>query len=273
MHHLSKSILPAALALSLSACGGDGSVSTITPPVVSVTPAPSPTPTPTPTPIPTPTPTPSPTPSPTPAPPPIGTLDDGVTVVIAEGDSITSPKSTAFYASAWAASQPAITFHNRAVGGSTIKSMTERRDASLALKPDVLTVFIGANDFGPDAVTYSQKIFDYVAPYRAVGTKVYIATVIPQFNALDKWAPEARNAERRKYAQIIQESVGSKIDGIIDFGRAPMIGDDGAPYNKQLFGDGVHPTSIGYNGGFGGHDYLLDAYRKVMDPFILSLKK
>lgn len=278
MKVLCRSLAPLALVLSLAACGGDGSVSTagVMPPAVIVAPTPSPTPTPAPapppSPAPTPAPTPSPTPSPSPTPPPIGTLNDGVTVVLAEGDSITSPKSASYYASAFARSLTNVTFHNTAVGGSTLKSLIDRRDADLALKPDILTVFVGANDFGPDAVTYSERVFAYVAPFRALGTKVYIATVLPRNIANDTMTPALRNAERRKYAQIIQAAVGTRIDGIIDFGRAPIVGDDGAPFNTQIFGDGVHPTTISYNGGIGGHDYLLDVYRKVLEPALQAFR-
>lgn len=288
MHYLSRSLVPIALALSLSACGGgegaspggpSGGVVVVPPPAPAPAPAPSPapvpspTPAPTPTPSPTPTPAPTPTPTPSPSPPPIGTLDDGVTVLLAEGDSITSPKSVVYYASAFAAARSTITFHNKAVAGSVLKNLIDRRDGDLALKPDVLTVFVGANDFGPDAVTYAQRVFDYVAPFRALGTKVYIATVLPRNIAQDNMVPAVRNAERRKYAQLMQDAVGKRIDGVIDFGRAPIIGDDGAPFNTQIYGDGLHPTGIGYNGGIGGHDYLLDAYRKIIDPVLQALRK
>lgn len=275
MNYLSKSLAPLTLAMSLVACGGDTAVSSsggATPVVVATpTPAPAPSPTPTPSPTPAPTPTSSPSPTPSPPPPPVGTLNDGVTVVVAEGDSITSPGSIGYYASAYASTRPSITFHNEAVGGSGLKTLLTRRDAALALKPDILTVFVGANGFGPDAVTYAEQVFAYVAPFRAMGTKVYVATVLPRNIANDPVSPAFRNAERRKYAQIIQDAVGTRVDGIIDFGRAPIIGDDGAAFNTQLFSDGVHPTKIGYNGGLGGHDYLLDIYRKALDPALQRL--
>ena len=138
----------------------------------------------------------------------------------------------------------------------------------MALHPDVMTVFIGANDFTPsDPQGYAQKVFDYVAPFRAMGTKVYVATILPKLSA-DSAAMSARNAGRREYAQIIKDAVGKQIDGYIDFGGIPIMGDDGAPYNTQLYSDGTHPTWRNYNGGIGGHDYLYDAYTKVMDPVV-----
>lgn len=267
---MKHSLAPLALALALCGCQvDDGSSSPPTGSVVSVTPTPTSITSPAPSPTPAPAPTPSSTPTP---PPPTATLDDGVTIIVAEGDSITAPTTPKYYAGAFAAAHPDIQFKNIAVGGSMLKQLVERREAALALRPDILTVFIGANGFGPDAATYAALVLEYVAPFRALGTKVYVGTVLPRNIAGDPMTPELRNAERRKYAEIMQLEVGKGIDGIIDFGRAPIVGDDGAPLNRQIYVDGLHPTTRDYNGGIGGHDYLFDVYEKALTSALKSIQ-
>ncbi len=265
-----RTIIAAMSLVSLAACTADEvSQSPVSPPdaIVVPTPSPSPTPAPTPTPTPVPTPTPSPTPSPIPSGSP---LNDGKTIIVAEGDSITSPQADGVYSGAFKAAHPKIEFYITAVGGSGLNNVLRRQQDDMALKPDILTLFIGANDFGDDPANYADRVFKYAEPFRAMGTKVYVATLLPKAKS-DGTISAERNHARRVYAQIIEDAVGTKIDGIIDFGRHEIMGHDGAPLNLQLYKDGLHPTWRGHGGGYGGHDYLLEIYTPIVEKAIKNL--
>ena len=123
-------------------------------------PAPAPTPTPAPVPSPTPPPTPAPAPAPTPAPTPTPPPKQaGNPVVVSEGDSI-SIFYAGNYPGIYARTHPDVDLHGLAVGGSTLGSMEMRIGAVQALKPDVVTVFIGANDLGKysSANAYTDRL-------------------------------------------------------------------------------------------------------------------
>lgn len=184
-------------------------------------------------------------------------LDDGKTVLVAEGDSITSPEAAGYHAWDFHLANPSIEFHNEAVGGSTLKTLLARRDATLALKPDVLTVFVGANDFDfNDPAGYAARVFAYAAPFRALGTKVYVATLTPTSES-----PARRNQARALYAAALDAAVDKQIDGVIDFGRDPVMGADNAWANKTLYSDGFHPTAL-------GQQWLNVIYTATMAPVI-----
>ena len=261
------------LPLVFSGCTLDGQPQTVEDPApILVVQEPVGTPSPSPAPTPSPEPQPAPAPAPAPAPTP-GILDDGKTVIVAEGDSITSPNSSGVYSGGFAAKYPNIEYHITAVGGSGLGGVISRSETDMELKPDILTVFIGANDFGDNAKGYADKVFAYVKPFREMGTKVYIGTILPKLKATTKMPDPVRNEARREYAQIMQDAVGTKIDGVFDFGGHPIIGQDGAPLNLQLFKDGLHPTWRNHGGGYGGHDYLFEVYEKTMLEALEQLER
>ncbi len=74
-------------------------------------------------------------------------FESWVTILVAEGDSI-SVEYGGYYTGAFKARHPDIQMHIKAVGGSGLDMLAKRQNEALALKPDVLTVFIGANDLG-----------------------------------------------------------------------------------------------------------------------------
>src|SRR5438270_3805950 len=83
--------------------------------------------------------------SPAPAPGPSLTPTQTPGGILSEGDSISvfwNGNHTGIYAKA----HPTVTFSGRAVGGSTISSMAGRLAADEALKPQTVTILIGAND-------------------------------------------------------------------------------------------------------------------------------
>ncbi len=256
--------------IALAGCEGGGSGGSQNPQGLPLTPiaAPTPVPSPSPSPTPTPAPAPAPTPTPTPAPAP-GPLDDGKTVLGIEGDSI-SVDYVGYYAGYFKQQHPAIEVRNQAVGGSGIGSLVARRDQLIALDPDIVTVFIGANDLGSasSAEAYVEQILAYVAPIRARGTKVLVATNLAISKPANPTYANKHNMLRDPVAALLKQEVGRGIDGVIDFAGHPVIGQLTAPTNTQLFSDGVHPTDRGYRGSTGGHDYLYEVYRLAVEPLL-----
>ena len=284
--------------LLLAACETDSPASPsgapVTPlPIAAVTtPAPSPAPSPTPAPVatppagvittpaplpsPTPTPAPSPTPSP-PAPTPNNSgypdpADDGVTVVVAEGDSI-SVSYVGYYAGYYKSRHPELTMYIHAVGGSGLNTLETRATAVQTRNPDIVTVFIGANDLVnySSASAYFDRLMAYVAPFRARGSKVLVATNLPIAFPGNATVTAKHNALRGPLAALLRAAVGSQIDGVVDFEADPIMGHDSAATNLQLFSDGVHPTDRGYGGGMGGHDHLYQIYEKALAKAIVAL--
>ena len=271
-HHWSMRTALTASVLLLSACGGEDAgpptnespppvivASPISPPVLN-TPAPSPSPTATPTPVPTPTPTKTPS-----------ILDDGKIVVVLEGDSITSPKDPGTYSGYFRAMHPQYEVHITAVGGSGLNDVAKRAQADMDLKPDVLTLFIGANDFSGDPQVYANRVFAYAKPFRDMGTKVIVGTVLPYHLANISTIDPQRNNLRRQYAQIMRNAVGEQIDGVFDFANHPVMGDDAAPFDTNLYADGLHPAWR-KPGMKRGHEYLYEMFAPVVQGEIAKLK-
>ena len=271
------------LSLLLSACGGGetsgvGTVSALAPsPTVVASPAAVATtsPAPSPAPAPAPSPTPDSTPAPAASPTPTATFAnrDGRTVVVAEGDSI-SVDYGGYYAGRFKGDHPDISYHIKAVAGSTITKLVARRSEALSLNPDALTVFVGANDLGGYASgqAYFDALMAYIQPFRDADVKVLIATPLPR-NASDNPAfNNVSNANRVELSRLLKEAVGNKIDGVIDFGGDPTVGQLSATTNGQLYSDGLHPTEISFNGAAGGHYYMVRIYEDAMKPILAKIK-
>ena len=251
--------------LLLAGCGGDSSVTSAAKGGVKGKPKPAPTA------APAPTPSPSPSPSPSPTPAPSSALDDGKTVIVAEGDSI-SVDYTGYYTGFFRYQHPGVEYHVLAVGGSGITNLVSRRDQVNALNPDFFTVFIGANDLGAYATAqaFVNDILAYVAPIRERGTKVLVATPLPRMVPSEVAYSNNHNLLRDQVSVLLKAEVGKTIDGVIDFGGHPVMGQLTAANNLQLYKDGLHPTDRGWNGviGGGGHDYLSEVYRATLEPML-----
>lgn len=271
------------LSLLLSACGGGEApgLGSMTAPALSPTVVASPAPVATtnPAPAPAPAPAPSPTPTSTPATassptsPATFANRDGQTVVVAEGDSI-SVDYGGYYAGRFKGDHPDISYHIKAVGGSSITTLVARRSEVLGLRPDALTVFVGANDLGGYASgqAYFDALMAYIQPFRDADVKVLIATPLPR-NASDNPAfNNASNNHRVELSRLLKEAVGKKIDGVIDFGGDPIVGQLSATTNGQLYSDGLHPTEISFNGAPGGHYYMVRIYDEAMKPILEKIK-
>lgn len=251
------------LTLALTGCGGDEAPSST--PVVLLPPTavnpPSPTPAPAPVPSPAPV-TPTPAPSPILPPPPVAQFGDGKIVVVTEGDSIAvtwGGNHTGMYRD----SRSDIEFHGLAVGGSGLSNLSARVSALLALKPDLVSVHIGANDLAsfPNAEAYAEALKIYVDRIRASGAKVVITTVLPRQTTSNR--DTLHNIMRKELAGIIKAA--SWVDGVADFGADDEMGPDNAPLNRAFYSDGLHPTDGTQGVGEGGQRKLFRVFKPVMD--------
>ena len=201
-------------------------------------------------------------------------VNRGKIIIVMEGDSITSPDQIGVYSGAFKAQRPDLDVHIKAVGGSTLQSLFDRRAEVLELRPDIVTVLIGANGFlVEDPQIYAQRVFDYAEPLRASGSRVLIGTILPSDGTVGPARDAERDAARRIYAQILAGAVGEKIDGLFDFGGHNVMGHDDAPADRQLFSDGLHPTWRGTNGLPSGHDYLFEIFNNAIEAELRALEQ
>lgn len=244
--------LPILFSVTLVSCGGDSGPVTAT---TGVVPSPSPTPAPSQTPLP-----PTSTPTPTPSPP--ATVGDGKIVVVSEGSSSAIAWSGS-HTGMFAASRSDIEFHGLAVGGSGVDSMTARRAAVLAVRPDVVSIYIGSNDLGADVDGFIAKLKSYVDPIRAEGTRVVICTLLPKQVANVTYSNEF-NAVRKVFNDKIKRVTW--VDGIADFGNHPIMGEDSAPFNTIYFAlDGQHMTEEGQR-------QIYALYKPAMDKLVADVR-
>ncbi|MFL6725444.1 MAG: DUF1996 domain-containing protein [Sphingomicrobium sp.] len=201
----------------------------------------------------------APAPSPTPTPSPSSTTVGGV---LSEGDSISvfwNGNHTGIYAK----NHPSVIFSGRAVGGSTIATMSGRFSADSAVKPGTVTVLIGANDLTGYASTtdWLNALWAYTAQWKATGAKVVVGTVLPQCNN------SAHNARRVAANAAIRAALGSKIDAVADYAADPVMGPDAAACNLSLYKDGLHPTD--YETPDDGQHKLAVIYTAALDKLVL----
>lgn len=180
-------------------------------------------------------------------------------MVASEGDSI-SVTWSGNHTGIFKDSRSDIQFHGLAVGGSTLKNLEARLPALLALRPDLVSVFIGANDLldYPSAQAYANALNAYVSQIRATGAKVVISTNLPQ-NQMNVDYNAQFNRRRAELATILRSATWA--DGLADYAADTTIGGDGAAGQPTLFQDGVHPTDHGQR-------VLANVYKPRMDALV-----
>lgn len=196
--------------------------------------------------------------------------------VLAEGDSI-SIFWGGNYTGIFAATKPGLRMKGAAVGGARLNmedggnGLIQRRSADLSHHPKVLTVLIGANDLGtyvyPTGKAYTDALFAYVAPFRAAGTKVAVATILARRAPTTVAYDAIHNARRVEANKLIRAAVGKQIDAVIDFAADPVMGTDSAPLDTTLYLDGVHPTNACAL-GCGGQGKLAVIYKAAVDALL-----
>lgn len=165
------------------------------------------------------------------------------------------------------ASRGDMQYHGLAVGGSGLKALEARLPALLDLRPDLVSVFIGANDLAeyPSAQAYADALRSYTDRIKATGAKVVIATNLPQDNINVDYASKF-NRMRGELAVLLRSATWA--DGVVDYAAAPEMGPDTAARDRALYVDGVHPTDGSIGIGEGGQAKLFRLYKPVMDPLV-----
>jgi lysophospholipase L1-like esterase len=196
------------------------------------------------------------------------------TVVLFQGDSITDagrdravadpnlPRGLGsgyplLVAAAALAAHPdrGLRFYNRGVSGNKVPDLQQRwADDTLALKPDVLSILIGVNDFWHKLRPggYTGTVQDYENQYAALLEDTKRA--LPEVRLLvlepfvlrcgavdDRWFPEfdQRRAAARRVAQHAGATFVSLQERFDDLARKA------AP--QYWAADGVHPTPAGHS--------------------------
>jgi lysophospholipase L1-like esterase len=204
-------------------------------------------------------------PVPPPPPPPPPPSPPVINTIAIEGDSITA--TALAYHTETQAAFPAAQWTNHAVGGSNIgdpsdaagtSSLWGRIDAVVAGAPDLLTVFIGANDLTrSDWITHLIGYTDEVR-LRLPGVLIMVATPLPQ--AAPTGSP-AVNAIRPSIIAQIHAQSGAAFDGIIPLGDHPIMGANDAAENSALYPDGLHPSGE-------GHDLIAPVFEAAIGALI-----
>lgn len=209
---------------------------------------------------------------PLPSIPAAGATKPAGTVVLFQGDSITdglraraderpnsSPALGTGYplliASAVLRAQPARgwQFFNRALSGDKVPDMVDRWDGdTLALKPDVLSVLVGVNDFWHKRMYgYTGTVADFETAFTALLERTRKALPVARFVVLEPfvlrtgavdgtWFPEF--TERQLAAGRVARRVGAT------FVTLQAVFDDLAAKTGPAYwaADGVHPTPAGH---------------------------
>jgi hypothetical protein len=198
-------------------------------------------------------------------------------ILVIEGDSITSlaplVETPGTYSWMYKAARPSITSYvtaqgSRALDTNAPNSLLAHRDEDLAYNAGALTFMIGANDliFASSVANYYGRLISYAAPFRAAGTKVFIATTLPFGTNHPSYAEH--NARIDQLIPMIRAGIGTDFDGLIPFDAHPVLGDRALWLSNVLASDGVHANgSDNATPGKEAHDHMFDVYAAVMDSF------
>ena len=150
---------------------------------------------------------------------------------------------------------------NAAIGGATIRGARNSiflrtglvRSYLITNRTNILIVEAGANDFatGDRAADILDvaALVSYCHMQRAFGFKVIGTTLLPRGTGWPEGAVAvaAFNAARNNLVNpALRASVGTQLDGLIDWAADPTIGPDSAANDSFYFNaDGLHPTMQG----------------------------
>jgi lysophospholipase L1-like esterase len=168
-----------------------------------------------------------------------GALGTGYPLLVASAELAAHPES-------------GLKFYNRGVGGNKVPDLEQRWAAdTLALKPDVLSVLVGVNDFWHKRNGYTGTVADYEASFAALlqATRqalpsvrlVVIEPFVLRCGAVDAtWFPEFD--ERRAAAARVARQ--AKATFIPMHARFTQLAARTSP--EYWAADGVHPTPAGH---------------------------
>ena len=121
----------------------------------------------------------------------------------------------------------------------------ELKALDIGFKPDVVTVFIGANDIIAGASTgHFETDFDFILNHLAKisGVKIYVAdipnlTLLPRFTKTPD--TDVTTSRIQQFNEIISR-VSAKYNAVvITLSRDPVI-------DSEISDDGLHPNNLGY---------------------------
>jgi len=157
-----------------------------------------------------------------------------------------------------------LTFINRGTSGNTVRDLEKRWPAdTLALKPDLLSVLIGANDSSRAAPLeeYEQTYDKLLADACAANPKLKIVLCDPfglpvgkKKDAWDTWA-----ADLKARQAVVAKLAAKHGAAVVHFQK---VFDDAlrlAPADHWIW-DGVHPT-------YSGHQLMADEWVRVVNEF------
>ena len=114
---------------------------------------------------------------------------------------------------------------------------------------NIATVWAGTNNLyansGDNENTTWTKLQVLCAAVRAAGFKIVLVTMLPR----DWSAGTAGNTDTNRLAfnTLVRNGWSSIADALADVGADPTMGPTAAYSNLALYGDGVHPTPLGYS--------------------------
>lgn len=181
--------------------------------------------------------------------------------VLAEGDSITAYTNPDSYSRLWAADNSSVPYRNNAVGGGGLgvqgdsgkNNLFSRQQIGLDYNPSHISVLIGANDLPTDTTEYLNRLYQYLAPFKARGVKTIVCTVLPR--DLAGWETK-RTAANNK----LRADAGTQFDLLVDFDQTVM-GLAAAAVDPQYYPDGLHPSAL-------GHSIMRNKYGPVLNHSI-----
>lgn len=184
-----------------------------------------------------------------------------------EGDSI-SANAAYTYAYYRQSKWSWVTF-NYAVAGATIQgnsgnSLTGREQtvgaAFIPNATNVLSVYIGANNFGTTTTATNDADMAALVAYcdrmRQRGFYVVVWTMSPQSSATHSIFLTNRATYNPQYRAML----GVNCHAIIDIEADSIMGPDAAGNDTSLYGDGLHPTTL-------GHGHLARIATPIFDSF------
>jgi hypothetical protein len=168
-------------------------------------------------------------------------------VLLIAGDSISDYSGG--YQDMFEAEFPAYTVLDYATGGWALANLETDLPNALAEVPEVTFIFIGANDqgghIGAGVPDYYDRLVAYAAAHKAQGTKVVVATVLPQGSGYPGYTDT--NTARAALNPLIKAGAGTDFDYVCDWDASPM-GQDSDANDAAKYPDDLHPSvPVGQN--------------------------
>ncbi len=151
-------------------------------------------------------------------------------------------------------SHPGLKIYNRGVSGDCVFDLDKRwRQDCLDLEPNVLSILIGANDWGRYFLEgwIGQSLEDYGRSYRAllVRTRAALPNVRlilgEPFHIHPPWMKPEHDHDMRE-RQALVRTIAAEFEAVfVPFGRALVRAFEQAPPATWTF-DGLHPNLAGF---------------------------